>query len=267
MQYTIEQLAFALANFVKATLEDHGMGVARLDDRLVAVYGGHDDQARQCFAELRQELKDTESHLGHCFKEAGVSPDHSGEVSVLLLHDQWAVEGGFDAEDEGDTDEGLAVVEEALRQAWADARRAVLAVGGTLSARELAWQQVQTAWLDALLPHEAEVDADLARLADTRRAFVGSGYEKALAYFQDREKVDGRLVHGHVTSPGHGARFPSAWVELPGGVVYDPMTERHYRHEGFYEVLRAEKEAEYDRRGAANMVAEYENYGPWHEEG
>lgn len=267
MQYTMEQLAFTVANFVKATLDDRGMGVARLDDRLVAVYGGHDDQARQCFAELRLELKDAEGHLGNCFKEAGYSADRSGQAFVLLLQDQWAVASGFDAEDEGGTDEGLAVVEEAVRQAWADARRAVLAEGGTLSAQELAWQQVQTAWLDALLPHEAEVEADLARMADTRRAFVGSGFEKALAYFQDREKEDGSLVHGQITSPGHGARFATAWVELPGGVVYDPMTERHYRREGFYEVLGAAKEAEYDRRGAANMVVERETCGPWHGEG
>src|SRR5262249_25515485 len=153
---------------------------------------------------------------------------------------------------EGGDDDVLTVVEEVLEQAWADARRAVLAEGGPLSEKELGWQQVQTAWLDALLPHEAEVEADLARLADTRRAFVGSGFEKALDYLPACGGEEARLAHGQVTSPGHGARFASAWVELPGGIVYDPMTERHYRRDGFYAVLQAAKEAEYDRRGAAN---------------
>lgn len=263
MQYTIEQLAFALANFVKTTLGDDDLGTARLDDRLVAVYGGRSDQARQCIAEFRQELKSGRGVLCQCFREAAYSPDASGEVSVLLLQEEGAFEGSFDFE--GGDDDTLAVVEEALEQAWADARRAVLAEGGPLSARELGWEQVQTAWLDALLPHAAEVEADLAGLADARRAFVGSGFAKALDYLDACGREEARLVHGQVTSPGRGARFASAWVELPGGIVYDPMTERHFRRERFYTVLEAAKEAEYDRRGAANMVVERESFGPWHE--
>ena len=52
-QIEVAWAAFALANFVKATLEDCGWKVVRLDDRLVAVcWLSNDEQSQRCVAEV-----------------------------------------------------------------------------------------------------------------------------------------------------------------------------------------------------------------------
>ena len=69
-------------------------------------------------------------------------------------------------------------------------------------------------------------------------------------------------MHG-TAAPG-AAVWAHAWVELPGGLVFDGVRQRFYDRAGYYRVLRRTAEAIYRPAEAAARLRATQRYGPWH---
>ena len=71
-----------------------------------------------------------------------------------------------------------------------------------------------------------------------------------------------RLVHG-VCRDGSD-QWAHAWVELPGGVVFDGVRQEFYDRDGYCRVMGAVAEARYDAPAMIEKMLESVKYGPWH---
>jgi hypothetical protein len=71
-----------------------------------------------------------------------------------------------------------------------------------------------------------------------------------------------RLVHGVCGDTSD--LWAHAWVELPGGVVFDGVRQQFYDRDGYRTVLHAMVEATYDAPEMIEQMRESERYGPWH---
>jgi hypothetical protein len=56
-----------------------------------------------------------------------------------------------------------------------------------------------------------------------------------------------------------------AWVELPGGVIFDGARQQFYDRAGYLTVLRATAEATYDAAAMVTHMRARRHYGPWHD--
>ena len=86
-----------------------------------------------------------------------------------------------------------------------------------------------------------------------------------LRYFWEFAGLDDsvRLVHGHADCIG-GNNTGHAWVELPGGVVYDGSFDRFYEAEAYCRIMMATAEVTYTAAEASKASSLYEHFGPWH---
>ena len=66
-----------------------------------------------------------------------------------------------------------------------------------------------------------------------------------------------RLVHGTVSGPLYAGTnpHPTCWVELPGGILYHPLTERFYERDCFYDLCEAAVDNVYDPQETAWLLA------------
>jgi hypothetical protein len=75
-----------------------------------------------------------------------------------------------------------------------------------------------------------------------------------------------RLVHGSWDGPGaKNGRIPHAWVELPGSLIWEPITARIYDAIEFRLWVKAWDERTYVKKQAAQLALSSNNFGPWHE--
>ena len=122
----------------------------------------------------------------------------------------------------------------------------------------------------ALAPHRRQVAAALAGATRPGRRYWGDCYRRAAEYVLARARPGGpgprvaglTLVHG--TGRTGTAVWAHAWVELPGGLVFDGVRQRFYDRAGYYRVLGATAEAVYRPAEAAARLRATQRYGPWH---
>jgi hypothetical protein len=107
---------------------------------------------------------------------------------------------------------------------------------------------------------EVKVSLLLTAKTSPDRVFPADCYEKAWEYMRDHQRAGCVLVHG--TIMGNVAH---AWVEFPGGIVFDGVRQRFYDRQAYYEFSRAKKRAEFTSKEAARLALEKRNYGPWRE--
>jgi hypothetical protein len=113
--------------------------------------------------------------------------------------------------------------------------------------------------------HEVTVDRRLSRGTHPGRDYRGRCYELGFKYMTGHQAVEPalRLVHGTLFIRGD-VPYPHAWVEIPGGIVFDPVDQRFFTRKGYYQVLHAKAEAHYTMAEAGQRAITTNHYGPWH---
>jgi hypothetical protein len=73
------------------------------------------------------------------------------------------------------------------------------------------------------------------------------------------------LVHGSVFNPKHSklGRISHAWLSLPGGLVWEPVTTLLYTTQAWGSWANPESEFVYTRRETQRMIMVHMHYGPW----
>lgn len=125
--------------------------------------------------------------------------------------------------------------------------------------------------LVALTPWIRPVAADLWCGTRPGKRYWADCYRRASEYVLARDPerglclpIDGMLlVHG-VCGDDH-VLWAHAWVELPGGIVFDGVRQQFYQRDGYYRILRATAEATYDAPAIRAQMRTRKHYGPWHE--
>lgn len=74
-----------------------------------------------------------------------------------------------------------------------------------------------------------------------------------------------RLVHGSWHGPKAEERISHAWVELPGGFIWEPIHAAIFPGESLRKFARMWDERTYDYDTARRMIRMNNSYGPWHE--
>jgi hypothetical protein len=114
--------------------------------------------------------------------------------------------------------------------------------------------------------YRVTVEPRLSRGTDPGRDYRGRCYEMALRYLADhREDEPGlRLVHGtlHIVV---GVPYPHAWVEVPGGIVFDPVDQYFYKRRAYYRRYDAAAARVYTPAEAEQLAITTNHWGPWHE--
>ena len=75
-----------------------------------------------------------------------------------------------------------------------------------------------------------------------------------------------RLVHGTIQGMGH-PRIAHAWVILPGGSVWEPITAATYTPEVFSGFFHAEEHHNYRNHDMRELAMFAKHWGPWEEPG
>ena len=91
----------------------------------------------------------------------------------------------------------------------------------------------------------------------TERA--GRCYQLAWRYLVKHD--EGEMVHGSVLSAGR--RINHAWIDLPSGFTYEPVSETYADTDGFYKTYSAEVHQRYTPTQAAILAAKTNTFGPW----
>ena len=79
------------------------------------------------------------------------------------------------------------------------------------------------------------------------------------------EKPGSVLVHGTIQG-GDNPRTGHAWVELPGGTVWEPITQWELPADAFERLFNAKAERRYAATEICVLSLRYEHWGPWTEE-
>lgn len=123
--------------------------------------------------------------------------------------------------------------------------------------RRVGWELLSAA-------EQVTVEGSWARRTWPRRRYPQQCYPKTLKYALDHPAIRGlRLVHGVVSHPPHFVPFDHAWVELPGGVVFDGVVQTFFRRVSYYRVMAAVALDAYCGPEATRLVAEHGHPGPW----
>ena len=89
-------------------------------------------------------------------------------------------------------------------------------------------------------------------------------YREAYVYTMDHAEIPGiLLVHGKYTKVPRG----HAWVELPGGIIFDGVKRKFYRWSEYRRRFQAEARVKYTPRQAATFYIKKESSGPWEKAG
>jgi hypothetical protein len=122
----------------------------------------------------------------------------------------------------------------------------------------------------ALARHARDVGEALACGTHPRRRYWGDCFRRAAEYMLDRclpgsrcpPQAGLRLVHG--TGRTGSVLWAHAWVELPGGLVFDGVRQRFYDRADYGRVLGVTAEAIYQPLEVVDRLRATQRYGPWH---
>jgi len=90
---------------------------------------------------------------------------------------------------------------------------------------------------------------------------LGTCYPDAARYVIKHE--EGTLVHGTTISLGN--RMGHAWVELPGGFIWEPYSGETIARERFQELSDPIEHAKYSSEEVAVLTLKTRHFGPWTE--
>ena len=110
----------------------------------------------------------------------------------------------------------------------------------------------------------ADVPPGWTRRTWPRRRYPQQCYRKTVAYMVQHPEILGmRLVHGVVSHGPGGVPLDHAWVELPGGIVFDGVVQAFFTHASYTRVMAAVELDRYSSADAERLLAEHGHPGPW----
>lgn len=119
---------------------------------------------------------------------------------------------------------------------------------------------------DTFAAHEVDVSASYRRGAHSGRVFPKDCWHKACRYVVEHVDDGAMLVHG-TCADGEDPdfRFEHAWVELPGGVVFDGVFQRFYEQASYYAAMGANCRLRMDALTAVCLSVRRGAYESWSE--
>jgi hypothetical protein len=116
---------------------------------------------------------------------------------------------------------------------------------------------------EGLAKHEMAPPAGLERFLPLRDGRPGKCFEDAEGAVLNAGPDSGLvLVHGKVLAPD-GGQTPHAWIEVPGGLVYDAVLGRVYQWEVYQQTVRAVPYRRYSASQVMALANTADNHGPW----
>ena len=91
---------------------------------------------------------------------------------------------------------------------------------------------------------------------------LGGCYQLAWRFIIKED--EGWLIHGRVFGGMPPRWIEHAWVELPTGLVYEPVADTFYEKDTFYQGYKAEELHRYTPTEAAKLCMKFGHYGPWY---
>lgn len=76
---------------------------------------------------------------------------------------------------------------------------------------------------------------------------------------------EGYLIHGRVFGGSPPRWIEHAWVELPTGLVYEPVAHTFYKKDTFYQRYNAEELKRFSPTEAAKLAIKFRHFGPWYD--
>lgn len=117
--------------------------------------------------------------------------------------------------------------------------------------------------ISSLKDCEVDVDPVLRKGTKPEKFFVGDCFHRAMDYAGDHMSEKAVIVHGQIADGLRTVIVDHAWVELPGGIVFDGVTQRFYDLNAYYARRSAVKKKAYGFIEALRLNCEHGDYGPW----
>jgi hypothetical protein len=119
--------------------------------------------------------------------------------------------------------------------------------------------------------HELLEQAEQVAVAPTwtrrtwpRRRYPQQCYPKTLKYVREHADIAGmRLVHGVISHAGHQTPLDHAWVELPGGIVFDGVVQAFFTCDSYSRVMSAVELDSYTPSETEQLLTRHGHPGPW----
>lgn len=119
---------------------------------------------------------------------------------------------------------------------------------------------------DFLSSHEVPLPAEFTELLPICDGRPGKCFEDAEGIIMNGRLDAGLvLVHGKCLGPA-GDAIQHAWIDVPGGLVYDPVLGRIYPSQTYQQITKAVADHRYTTRQVIDMVNNSDTFGPWNDE-
>lgn len=119
---------------------------------------------------------------------------------------------------------------------------------------------------EGLAKHEKSPPAGLEKFLPLRDGRPGKCFEDAEGIVLNAPPDSGlALAHGKCLGPD-GGEILHAWVEVPGGLVYDAVLGRIYEWDIYRQTVRAVPYRRYSAAQVAALANVTDNHGPWNRE-
>ncbi len=115
----------------------------------------------------------------------------------------------------------------------------------------------------AMEAYQVTVEERFSRGTGPSRDYRGRCYEMAITYLANHTDEPAlRLVHGilHIM----GVPFAHAWIDIPAGGVFDPVSQLSYDRDAYDRELQADAERVYTTTEAGQLAMRTKHSGPWH---
>jgi hypothetical protein len=97
-----------------------------------------------------------------------------------------------------------------------------------------------------------------------RRHYPQQCYPRTVKYIRQHADIpDMRLVHGVISHSGGGVPLDHAWVELPGGIVFDAVVQAFFTRGSYHRVMSALRLNSYSVAQTERLLATQGHAGPW----
>jgi hypothetical protein len=111
---------------------------------------------------------------------------------------------------------------------------------------------------------QVEVAPGWVRRTWPRRRYPQQCYQKTLKYVREHAHIAGmRLVHGVICHARPVSPLDHAWVELPGGIVFDGVVQAFFTRDSYRRVMSAVPLDSYSVSESELLLSQHGHPGPW----
>src|SRR5438128_12206485 len=110
---------------------------------------------------------------------------------------------------------------------------------------------------------QVQVAPGWSRRTWPRRHYPQQCYPRTVKYIHQHADIPHmRLVHGVVSHSGGGVPLDHAWVELPGGMVFDAVVQVFFTRHSYHRVMSALRLDSYSVAQTERLLATHGHAGP-----